>query len=56
MERTELLADRLCCYTEDGESLLGYVKSLGYAPSSELVRRASLEDVFLLLTGRSLVE
>jgi lipooligosaccharide transport system ATP-binding protein len=56
VERTELLADRLCCYTEDGESLLSYVKSLGYAPSSELVRRASLEDVFLLLTGRSLVE
>jgi lipooligosaccharide transport system ATP-binding protein len=56
VERTELLADRLCCYTEDGESLLGYIKSLGYSPSSELVRRASLEDVFLLLTGRSLIE
>jgi lipooligosaccharide transport system ATP-binding protein len=56
VERTEQLADRLCCYTEDGESLLSYVKSLGYLPTSELVRRASLEDVFLLLTGRSLVE
>ena len=56
VERTELLADRLCCYTDDGEALLEYVKHLGYRPLSELVRRASLEDVFLLLTGRSLVE
>jgi len=56
VERMELLADRLCCYTDEGEELLEYVKALGYRPLSELVRRASLEDVFLLLTGRSLVE
>jgi lipooligosaccharide transport system ATP-binding protein len=55
-ERIELLPDRLCCYTGDGEALLETVRSLGYTPLSELVRRASLEDVFLLLTGRSLVE
>ena len=54
--RIELLPDRLCCYTDDGEELLETVRTLGYHPLSELVRRASLEDVFLLLTGRSLVE
>jgi lipooligosaccharide transport system ATP-binding protein len=56
VERIEVLPDRLCCYTDDGEALLEKVRALGYAPLSELVRRASLEDVFLLLTGRSLIE
>jgi lipooligosaccharide transport system ATP-binding protein len=56
VQRIEQLPDRLCCYTDDGEALLESVRALGYQPLSELVRRASLEDVFLLLTGRSLIE
>ena len=53
-DRVELLADRLCCYGEDGDAMLGELHALGYGPTSVLVRRASLEDVFLRLTGRRL--
>jgi lipooligosaccharide transport system ATP-binding protein len=52
----EVLPDRLLAYTKDGEALLHEVTSRGLAPMTSLVRRSSLEDVFLKLTGRSLVE
>jgi lipooligosaccharide transport system ATP-binding protein len=54
--RTEELPDRLLCYTDDGEAALELVHARGLAPLTTLVRRASLEDVFLTLTGRSLIE
>ena len=52
----EVLPDRLLAYTDDGESLLHHLKSEGVDPMTSLVRRSSLEDVFLTLTGRSLIE
>jgi len=52
----EVLPDRLLAYTSDGESLLHEVTSRGHTPLTSLVRRSSLEDVFLRLTGRSLIE
>jgi lipooligosaccharide transport system ATP-binding protein len=55
-QRVEVLADRLLLYVEDGEAALQAVHERGLQPVSSLVRRASLEDVFLRLTGRSLVD
>ena len=55
-DRTEQLADRLWCYGESGDAILETVIGLGVHPVSAFVRRASLEDVFLALTGRSLDE
>jgi lipooligosaccharide transport system ATP-binding protein len=55
-ERVEVLPDRLLLYTADGEHLQGELAHNGVRPQSALVRRSSLEDVFLRLTGRSLVE
>jgi lipooligosaccharide transport system ATP-binding protein len=55
-DRVEVLADRLLLYVNDGERALHAVHERGLAPVSSLVRRASLEDVFLTLTGRSLVD
>ncbi len=55
-ERLEVLADRVLLYTQDGESALREVHARGMRPESSLVRRSSLEDVFLRLTGRSLEE
>lgn len=55
-ERIEVLPDRILLYAEDGESLLEEVVGKGLHPRTSLVRRSSLEDVFLRLTGRSLVE
>ncbi len=52
----EVLPDRLLAYTDDGESLLHHLKGQGIDPMTSLVRRSSLEDVFLTLTGRSLIE
>jgi len=54
--RLETLTDRTLIYTDDGEGTLGELVNSGRTPSSSLVRRASLEDVFLALTGRRLVE
>jgi lipooligosaccharide transport system ATP-binding protein len=54
--RAEELPDRLLLYTDDGEQTLEKVHDRGVRPLSALVRRATLEDVFLRLTGRSLVE
>lgn len=56
VERHEVLPDRVLLYTNDGEALLERVAHLGLHPTTSLVRRSSLEDVFLRLTGRSLVE
>jgi lipooligosaccharide transport system ATP-binding protein len=55
-ERAEVLPDRVLIYAQDGEAALGEVHARNSYPESALVRRSSLEDVFLRLTGRSLVE
>jgi lipooligosaccharide transport system ATP-binding protein len=55
-ERIEQLPDRILLYTEDGERDLQEILNRGLHPMTSLVRRSSLEDVFLRLTGRSLVE
>jgi lipooligosaccharide transport system ATP-binding protein len=55
-DRVEVLPDRLLLYTDDGEATLARVHDLGLAPTTVLVRRATLEDVFLRLTGRTLVD
>jgi lipooligosaccharide transport system ATP-binding protein len=54
--RVEVLPDRLLLYTEDGEETLARVNELGLEPVAVLVRRSTLEDVFLHLTGRTLVD
>jgi lipooligosaccharide transport system ATP-binding protein len=55
-DRIEELPDRILMYTEDGEGLLERVYKKGFHPKTSLVRRSSLEDVFLRLTGRTLVD
>ena len=55
-ERVEVLPDRLLLYTADGDAALSAVLAQGLHPVSSLVRRSSLEDVFLRLTGRTLVD
>jgi len=55
-DRIEELPDRTLIYTADGEETLIQLHDQGIATESVLVRRATLEDVFLRLTGRSLVE
>jgi len=55
-ERVEVLPDRLLLYTDDGERALARVHERGLAPVATLVRRSTLEDVFLRLTGRTLVD
>ncbi len=55
-ERQELLPDRVLIYAADGEAALTEAHGRGLTPESALVRRSSLEDVFLLLTGRSLAD
>ena len=55
-ERVEVLPDRVLLYTEDGDEAVQAAHRLGLRPEASLVRRSSLEDVFLRLTGRSLVE
>ncbi len=55
-DRIEVLPDRILVYTEDGEAELAKIHKLGLEPLTSLVRRSSLEDVFLRLTGRTLVE
>jgi lipooligosaccharide transport system ATP-binding protein len=54
--RIEALPDRVLLYVDDGESALARAFDTGLRPVSSLVRRSSLEDVFLRLTGRSLVD
>ncbi len=55
-ERIEVLPDRVLLYSTDGEATLEQVTSRGLQPVTSLVRRSSLEDVFLRLTGRSLID
>jgi lipooligosaccharide transport system ATP-binding protein len=55
-ERLEVLADRILIRTRDGDAALEAVHERGLQPDSVLVRRSTLEDVFLTLTGRSLVD
>jgi lipooligosaccharide transport system ATP-binding protein len=55
-ERIEALPDRLLLYTDDGEAAAVAAHERGLTPASVLVRRSTLEDVFLRLTGRSLVD
>jgi lipooligosaccharide transport system ATP-binding protein len=54
--RLEALPDRLLLYTDDGDATAAKVHELGLHPESMLVRRSTLEDVFLHLTGRTLVD
>ncbi|GAW49363.1 multidrug ABC transporter ATPase [Nocardioides sp. PD653] len=55
-ERVEVLPDRLLLYTADGEETIAQVHERGLEPVATLVRRSTLEDVFLRLTGRTLVD
>ncbi|MBO0868844.1 MAG: ABC transporter ATP-binding protein [Micromonosporaceae bacterium] len=55
-ERVEVLPDRILVYADDGDATAAAVHRLGVTPASVLVRRSGLEDVFLHLTGRSLVD
>lgn len=52
----EVLPDRLLLYTDQGEALLEEINRRELNPLTQLVRRTSLEDVFLRLTGRSLID
>ena len=55
-ERLEVLPDRILVYSDNGEAALEAITHQGLEPITSLVRRSSLEDVFLRLTGRSLIE
>jgi lipooligosaccharide transport system ATP-binding protein len=55
-DRVEVLPDRILVYSEDGEHVLEQVHQRGLRPIATLVRRSTLEDVFLRLTGRTLVD
>jgi lipooligosaccharide transport system ATP-binding protein len=55
-ERVEVLPDRLLLYSADGEETIAKVHERGLDPIVTLVRRSTLEDVFLRLTGRTLVD
>jgi lipooligosaccharide transport system ATP-binding protein len=52
--KVESLADRVLVYTSDGEGAVGVLAAHGITPTSVFLRRSTLEDVFLLLTGRTL--
>ena len=55
-ERMELTADRILLYTADGDEFLARAHQAGVSPVTEMVRRSTLEDVFLHLTGRTLID
>src|SRR6476660_8022152 len=55
-ERVEILPDRILLYAEDGDAVVSVVLERGLRPEALLVRRSTLEDVFLTLTGRTLVD
>jgi len=55
-DRLEILPDRILIYCADAESVLEKINHDGMKPLTSLVRRSSLEDVFLRLTGRTLVD
>jgi lipooligosaccharide transport system ATP-binding protein len=56
VRRLEPLPDRLLLYTDDGDATASHIHDLSLDPDSVLVRRSTLEDVFLHLTGRTLVD
>jgi lipooligosaccharide transport system ATP-binding protein len=56
IDRIEELPDRILLYSADGEAALAAVHGSGITPLASLVRRSSLEDVFLHLTGRTLMD
>jgi len=56
VDRVESLPDRVLLYTPDGDAATHQIHERGLVPESVLVRRSTLEDVFLHLTGRSLIE
>jgi lipooligosaccharide transport system ATP-binding protein len=55
-DRIEVLPDRILVYSGNGEAELAHLQRQGHEPITSLVRRSSLEDVFLRLTGRTLIE
>jgi lipooligosaccharide transport system ATP-binding protein len=55
-DHTEILADRALVYTSDADQMIANVHERGMAPETVLARRSTLEDVFLRLTGRTLVD
>ena len=55
-ERVEALPDRVLLYADDGDAAVATVLQRGLRPDALLVRRSTLEDVFLKLTGRTLVD
>jgi lipooligosaccharide transport system ATP-binding protein len=55
-DRVEVLPDRILIDSADGETVLAHLQRQGLEPITSLVRRSSLEDVFLRLTGRTLIE
>ena len=55
-QRVEVLPDRLLVYAEDGDEVVAKAHERGLTPLATLVRRSTLEDVFLRLTGRTLVD
>jgi lipooligosaccharide transport system ATP-binding protein len=55
-QRVEILPDRILLYVDAGDDTLREIHDAGIVPASALVRRSSLEDVFLHLTGRTLVD
>lgn len=55
-ERVEVLPDRILLYVPDGDAAVAQVTALGLHPINVLVRRSGLEDVFLHLTGRTLID
>ncbi|MFY1637043.1 ABC transporter ATP-binding protein [Solwaraspora sp. WMMB335] len=55
-QRIEVLPDRILLYASDGDTALGEVHARGLVPASVLIRRSTLEDVFLHLTGRTLID
>jgi lipooligosaccharide transport system ATP-binding protein len=55
-DRVEALPDRVLLHAVDGDAVIGAVHARGLDPISSLVRRGTLEDVFLRLTGRTLVD
>jgi lipooligosaccharide transport system ATP-binding protein len=56
VSRVDVLPDRVLLYADDGDAAAAEVHRHGLAPQSVLVRRSTLEDVFLRLTGRTLVD
>jgi lipooligosaccharide transport system ATP-binding protein len=55
-ERVEALTDRVLVYTHQGDAVVDMVAAEGWQPESVYARRGTLEDVFLILTGRELEE